>query len=56
MAQYFGIFSCEGQGLERIKGSNSCKDPPRKSENKNPIPTKGLLDFDFLTGKSKSKL
>lgn len=25
-AQYFGIFSCEGQGLERIPGSNSCKD------------------------------
>ena len=34
IARYFGFFSCEGQGLERIAGSNSCKNkndetPPR---------------------------
>jgi hypothetical protein len=46
-AQYYGIFSCEGQGLERIPGSNSCKD---SAQNKNPFPTKKLLDFDPLTG------
>ena len=49
-AQYFGIFSCEGQGLERIPGTNSCKDTGR---NKNPFPTKGLLEFDALTGKGR---
>lgn len=53
-AQYYGIFSCEGQGLERIPGSNSCKDKPNKSDNINPFPTKNLLDYDPLTGKSKS--
>ncbi len=51
ISQYMGIFSCEGQGLERIPGSNSCKDPPKKSQNKNPLPSKNILDFDFLTGK-----
>jgi hypothetical protein len=25
-AQYFGLFSCEGQGLQRLPGSNSCGD------------------------------
>mmetsp|Transcript_22434 Transcript_22434/g.48991 ORF Transcript_22434/g.48991 Transcript_22434/m.48991 type:complete len:214 (+) Transcript_22434:19-660(+) len=25
-ANYFGIFSCEGQGLERVPGSNNCID------------------------------
>ena len=52
-AQYFGIFSCEGQGLERIPGSNSCKDPPNKASNKNPFPTRNVGDFDLLTGKPK---
>ena len=47
--QYYGIFSCEGQGLERVKGSNTCKDKP-EGGNVNPFPTKPLLDFDFLTG------
>ena len=46
-AQYYGIFSCEGQGLERVKGSNTCKDT---GGNLNPFPTKQFLDFDFLTG------
>ena len=49
-AQYYGVFSCEGQGLERVKGSNTCKDS--KENNKNPFPTKKLLDFDFLTGET----
>jgi len=52
VAQYFGVFSCEGQGLERIPGSNSCKDAIKKETNKNPFPTKKLLEFDFLTGKA----
>ena len=47
IAAYYGIFSCEGQGLERVKGSNACKDT---KDNKNPFPTKQFLDFDFLTG------
>jgi len=47
-AQYFGIFSCEGQGLERMPGSNSCKDSSKGSK-KNPNAFK--LDFDFLTGR-----
>ena len=51
-AQYFGIFSCEGQGLERIPGSNSCKNA---ATNKNPIPTKNFLEFDFLTGETIKK-
>lgn len=25
-AQYFGFFSCEGQGLQRMPGSNNCGD------------------------------
>lgn len=54
-SQYFGIFSCEGQGLERVKGSNTCKDPPSKASNVNPFPTKQLLDFDFLTGEKLPK-
>lgn len=52
MAQYYGIFSCEGQGLERVKGSNTCKD---SGANKNPFPTQKLLDFDFLTGEKLAK-
>ena len=52
-AQYYGVFSCEGQGLERIPGSNSCKDT---GKNKNPFPTKNLLDFDFLTGETGAKI
>mmetsp|Transcript_30872 Transcript_30872/g.81811 ORF Transcript_30872/g.81811 Transcript_30872/m.81811 type:complete len:241 (+) Transcript_30872:35-757(+) len=47
-AQYFGFFSCEGQGLERIPGSNSCKDPPKKPKGDSKA---FKLDFDFLTGK-----
>lgn len=27
MAQYFGFLSCEGQGLDRVPGSNSCTNP-----------------------------
>lgn len=53
IAQYMGVFSCEGQGLERIPGSNSCKDPPKKEQNRNPLPSKNLLDFDMLTGKPR---
>lgn len=49
-ATYYGIFSCEGQGLERIPGSNSCKDT---GKNRNPFPTKNLLEFDALTGAPK---
>ena len=52
-AQYYGVFSCEGQGLERVAGSNTCKDS--KANNKNPFPTKQLLDFDFLTGETLPK-
>ena len=52
ISQYLGIFSCEGQGLERIPGSNSCRNSADKSQNKNPMPTKNFLDFDFLTGKA----
>ena len=29
---YFGFFSCEGAGLERVPGSNSCVDPPGKKK------------------------
>jgi len=47
--QYYGIFSCEGQGLERVKGSNTCK-ASKTDKNINPFPTKQFLDFDFLTG------
>ena len=54
-SQYFGIFSCEGQGLERIPGSNSCRGSSKKT-NVNPLPTKNLLDFDFLTGESVDKV
>jgi hypothetical protein len=52
--QYFGIFSCEGQGLERVPGSNSCIES-KVDRNINPIPTKRLLDFDFLTGEKLTK-
>lgn len=53
--QYYGFFSCEGQGLERVSGSNTCKDKPPESRgsNINPFPTKPLLDFDFLTGQER---
>ena len=52
MSQYFGLFSCEGQGLERIPGSNSCKDG-KAGENKNPLPSRNFLSpsSDVLTGK-----
>lgn len=50
-SQYFGFLSCEGQGLERIKGSNSCKDAPRKQGSASPRKDNSFrLDFDFLTG------
>ena len=29
---YFGFFSCEGAGLERVPGSNSCVAPPGKNK------------------------
>mmetsp|Transcript_17997 Transcript_17997/g.54180 ORF Transcript_17997/g.54180 Transcript_17997/m.54180 type:complete len:116 (+) Transcript_17997:242-589(+) len=29
-AQYFGLFSCEGQGLQRLPGSNNCGEPIKK--------------------------
>ena len=47
-AQYYGFLSCEGQGMVRQKGSNSCVNRPKegKADDGN-----GLLDFDFLTGK-----
>ena len=56
-AQYYGFFSCEGQGLERAKGSNTCKDAADTSKNKNPFAaTKvNILEFDFLTGKDRPK-
>ena len=44
-----GILSCECQGLERVKGSNTCK-ASKTDKNINPFPTKQFLDFDFLTG------
>lgn len=50
--QYYGFFSCEGQGLERVKGSNTCGNTYEGEKNINPFPTKQFLDFDFLTGKS----
>ena len=50
-AQYFGFFSCEGQGLERVKGSNTCKDPPKKQQQRKDS-NAFKLDFDFLTGKA----
>ena len=55
--QYFGFLSCEGQGLERAKGSNTCKDAADTSKNKNPFAaTKvNILEFDFLTGKDRPK-
>jgi hypothetical protein len=31
-AQYFGFLSCEGQGVERIKGSNTCSDKKLKKK------------------------
>ena len=49
-AQYFGFFSCEGQGLERIKGSNSCKDPPSKAGGP---PKSGTNSRDYLMGTAK---
>lgn len=54
MAQYFSFFSCEGQGLERIPGSNSCKDPKDRASNKNPLPVKNFLSpgVDPITGKA----
>ena len=55
MAQYMGVFSCEGQGLERVKGSNSCRDPRDASKNLNPFPTKKFLEFDPLTGETLKK-
>lgn len=48
-AQYFGFFSCEGQGLESIPGSNSCKNKPSTVVNSRAF----SLDFDFLTGKPR---
>lgn len=47
-AQYYGFLSCEGQGMTRTKGSNTCVNKPKagKADEGN-----GLLDFDFLTGK-----
>jgi hypothetical protein len=50
--QYYGIFSCEGQGLERVPGSNTCRESAT-DKNINPFPTKNFLnpERDFLTGK-----
>ena len=31
---YYGIFSCEGMGLERVPGSNTCKQPVASEQNK----------------------
>ena len=47
-AQYYGFLSCEGQGMTRTKGSNTCVNKPKagKADEGN-----GLLDFDVLTGK-----
>jgi len=63
-AQYYGIFSCEGQGLERLPGSNSCKSPTKNGgagATQNPFPEWSRQkkfqgsesgDTDLLTGKS----
>ena len=47
-AQYYGFLSCEGQGMARTKGSNSCVNRVKTGEVDNGA---GFLDFDFLTGK-----
>ena len=47
-AQYYGFLSCEGQGMVRPKGSNSCVNRPEAGKAN---PGGGLLEFDFLTGK-----
>lgn len=31
---YYGIFSCEGMGLERVAGSNTCKQPVASEQNR----------------------
>ena len=31
-AEYFGIFSCEGQGLDRLPGSNQCIDRAKSTK------------------------
>ena len=38
-AAYFGPFSCEWWGLERVKGSNQCRDPKKNMKDplKNPL-------------------
>jgi hypothetical protein len=40
--QYFGFLSCEGQGLERSPGSNTCRDP-RQTDEASPMTNKDLL-------------
>jgi hypothetical protein len=47
-AQYYGFLSCEGQGMARPKGSNSCVNRVKEGEVDE---GSGFLDFDFLTGK-----
>jgi len=37
-AQYYGVLSCEGQGLKRIPGSNTCI-KSNTAKNLNPFPT-----------------
>lgn len=49
-AQYFGFFSCEGQGMDRIPASNSCVS---KQVGRQPGDNSFRLDFDFLTGKPR---
>lgn len=57
--QYFGFLSCEGQGLERIPGSNTCKDPKSGGGvlGFGRLPKDGpgamVLDNDPLTGKPR---
>ena len=41
--------------LERVKGSNACRDSKNKDKNINPFPTKQFLEFDFLTGETLPK-
>ena len=47
-AQYYGFLSCEGQGMARTPGSNSCVNRVKEGQVDNGA---GFLDFDFLTGK-----
>ena len=48
-SQYFGFLSCEGNGLERLPGSNSCAN----KEDAKLWRGKVRFDKDLLTGKPR---